>query len=106
MYAYPGLAPVISFKAMIQIAKHFQITCPQGKLALWLMGEKMQVNVLPNGFVELDGVVETLAVEREIDEAIKHYGAILELTNERITPYRVYPDPIRRFDAVNHLEGS
>jgi len=97
---------VISFKAMIQIAKHFQITRPQGKLALWLMGEKKQVNLLPNGFVELDGVVETLAVEREIDEAIQQHGAFLELTNDRITPFRVYPDPIRAFDQPVNLTRS
>lgn len=106
MYAYPGLAPVISFEAMIMIAKTFQITRPQGKLALCLMGEKKQVNLLPNGFVELDGVVETLAVEREIDQAIQQYGAILELTNDRITPFRIYPDPIRQFDVpINRTDS-
>ncbi|MBK7422512.1 MAG: hypothetical protein IPJ48_05110 [Propionivibrio sp.] len=55
----------------------------------------------------MDGVVETLAVEREIDGAIKHYGAILELSQTSGLPVQeVFPDPIRRFDAVNYLKGS
>jgi len=106
MYAYPGLTPVISFEAMIQIAKNILVSRPQGKLALCLMGEKKQVNLLSNGYVELDGVVETIAAEREIDKAIKQFGAFLELTNDRITPFRVYPDPSREFDPPANLGGA
>jgi len=87
MYGYPNLFPVVSLSALLTIVKNFQVARPLGRIALCLKGEKLKVGVLSNGYVELDGVVPTLAVEREIDESIKQYGASLEFTNQQFCPF-------------------
>ena len=43
-----------------------------------LAGVDFAVKLLPNGFVEVDGVVPPLTVEKEIEDALQEFGAILE----------------------------
>lgn len=83
MYGYPGLTPVSSMQACLEIIKGFQVATPCAKVALWLRGEKIDVAMLPNGYVELDGKVPTLASEREFDECIQQYGASLEILTDQ-----------------------
>ena len=84
MYGYPNIFPVVSLNAMFEVVKTFQLVRPKEKIALCLKGKKLKVSMLANGYVELDGEVPTFAVEREIDQAIKQYGAAIEFTNQPV----------------------
>ena len=44
--------------------------------ARWQTGETGYL--LPNGFVELDGKVQPVAVEKEIEDAMQQFGAVLK----------------------------
>ena len=87
MYGHPNLFPVVSLKALIESVKGFQVYRPLGKFALCLKGKQLRVGVLPNGYMELDGAVPTLAEEREIDASIKQHGATVMVTNEQFCPF-------------------
>ncbi len=69
---------VQSFKSLIDAIKRFQISRPSSKLVIKLAGVVFGVNLLSNGFIELDGKVPPVAIEKEIEEAITQYGATLE----------------------------
>ncbi len=81
MYGAPtlgyGTEVVKSFKALIDSIKRRQLLRPRSRLAMCLAGGEFAVNLLPNGFVELDGVVPPLAVEKEIEDAMNQFGAVL-----------------------------
>lgn len=51
---------------------------PRSIFAICLAGVDFAVKVLPNGFVEVDGVVPPLIVEKEIENAMQKFGALLE----------------------------
>ena len=82
MYAMPALGygteVVSSFKTLIDAVKRRQSLRPRSKLAIKLAGGEFRVNLLSNGFIELDGKVPPMAVEKEIEDAMQHYGAVLE----------------------------
>jgi len=69
---------VQSFKSLIDAIKRLQISRPSSKLVIKLAGVVFGVNLLSNGFIELDGKVAPVAIEKEIEEAITQYGATLE----------------------------
>lgn len=69
---------VFSFKSLIDAIKRCQLIRPRAKLAMKIGDASIPVNLLPNGFVELDGKVQPVAVEKEIEDVIAQYGAILE----------------------------
>ena len=82
MYGAPkvgyGTEVVQSFNALIDAIKRRQVLRPRSLFAMCLAGVDFAVKLLPNGFVELDGVVPPLTVEKEIEDAMKEFGAILE----------------------------
>lgn len=84
MYGYPNIYPVMSLSALLEVVKNFQLVKPLWKIALCLKGKKMKVGILTNGYIVLNDEVPTLAVEREIDDAIKQYGAAIEITNQQV----------------------
>lgn len=82
MYGAPtlgyGTEVVNSFKALIDAVKRHQVLRPRSKLAINLAGGDFAVNLLPNGFVELDGKVPPPSIEREIEDAMEQFGAVLK----------------------------
>ena len=82
MYGAPkvgyGTEVVQSFNALIDAIKRRQVLRPRSLFAMCLAGVDFAVMLLPNGFVEVDGVVPPLTVEKEIEDAMKEFGAILE----------------------------
>ena len=82
MYGAPkvgyGTEVVQSFNALIDAIKRRQVLRPRSLFAMCLAGVDFAVTLLPNGFVEVDGVVPPLTVEKEIEDAMKEFGAILE----------------------------
>lgn len=94
MYGYPGFLPVISLGSMIEIVKGFQIVRPLGTIALWLKGKKLIVDILPNGYLLLDGAAPSLAAERELDQAISEHGASLELLPTCAFALNLQPDAL------------
>lgn len=73
-----GNEAVFSFNSLVDAIKRFQLVRPRCKLAMKIGDAKIQVNLLSNGFIELDGKVQPVAIEREIEDVIAQYGAILE----------------------------
>lgn len=73
-----GTEVVQSFNALIDSIKRRQVLRPRSLFAMCLAGVDFAVKLLPNGFVEVDGVVPPLTVEKEIEDAMKEFGAILE----------------------------
>ena len=82
MYGAPnvgyGTEVVQSFNALIDAIKRRQVLRPRSLFAMCLAGVDLAVKLLPNGFVEVDGVVPPLTVEKEIEDALQEFGAILE----------------------------
>lgn len=82
MYGAPtldyGTEVVRSFKTLIDAVKRRQVLRPRSNLAISLAGGDFAVSLLPNGFVELDGKVLPLAIEKEIEDAMQEYGAVLK----------------------------
>ena len=82
MYGAPkvgyGTEVVQSFNTLIDSIKRRQVLRPRSLFAMCLAGVDFAVKLLPNGFVEVDGVVPPLSVEKEIEVAMKKFGAILE----------------------------
>ena len=82
MYGAPnvgyGTEVVQSFNALIDAIKRRQVLRPRSLIAMCLAGVDFAVKLLPNGFVEVDGVVPPLTVEKEIEDALQEFGAILE----------------------------
>ena len=82
MYGAPkvgyGTEVVQSFNALIDSIKRRQVLRPRSLFAMCLAGVDFAVKLLPNGFVEVDGVVPPLTVEKEIEDALQEFGAILE----------------------------
>ena len=82
MYGAPkvgyGTEVVQSFNTLIDSIKRRQVLRPRSLFAMCLAGVDFAVKPLPNGFVEVDGVVPPLTVEKEIEDAMKKFGAILE----------------------------
>lgn len=82
MYGAPkvgyGTEVVQSFNALIDAIKRRQVLRPRSIFAMCLAGVDFAVNLLPNGFVEVDGVVPQLTVEKEIEDAMHEFGALLE----------------------------
>ena len=72
-----GSEMVQSFNALIDAIKRRQVLRPRSLFAIWLAGVEIAVKLLPNGFIELDGVVPPLTIEKEIEDAMKQYGATL-----------------------------
>lgn len=82
MYGIPGYgygcAEVVhSFPNLIDAIKRFEIQQPRSHHAIHLAGCEIGVKLLPNGFVELDGVVPTLSLEREVERVMQQEGAVL-----------------------------
>lgn len=73
-----GHEAVFSFNALIDAVKRRQLIRPRAKLAMKIGDASIPVNLLPNGFVELDGKVQPVAVEKEIEDVIAQFGAVLE----------------------------
>lgn len=73
-----GHEAVFSFKALIDGVKRLQLIRPRSKLAMKIGDASIPVNLLSNGFIELDGKVQPVAVEKEIEDVIAQYGAVLE----------------------------
>lgn len=82
MYGAPylgyGCEIVHSFNTLIDAIKRRQLLRPRSKLAINLVGGDIEVNLLTNGFVELDGKVQPVAVEKEIEDAMQQFGAVLK----------------------------
>ena len=82
VYAMPtpkiGTEVVSSFTSLIDAVKRRKLLRPRSKLAMKLAGGEFGVNLLSNGLIELDGKVPPIAVEKEIENAMQHYGAVLE----------------------------
>ena len=79
MYGAPnvgyGTEVVQSFNALIDAIKRRQVLRPRSLFAMCLAGVDFAVKLLPNGFVEVDGVVPPLTVEKEIEDALQEFGA-------------------------------
>lgn len=73
-----GTEVVHSFNVLIDAIKLRQVLRPRSIFAICLAGVDFAVKVLPNGFVEVDGVVPPLIVEKEIENAMQKFGALLE----------------------------
>ena len=83
MYGHPvlmafGPERVDSLPALVEAVKRRQLLKPQGGLAVTLGGKKFGINLLRNGFIELDGSVPPLQVQRQIEHEIGSLGALLE----------------------------
>lgn len=82
MYGAPkvgyGTEVVQSFNSLIDSIKRRQVLRPSSLFAMCLAGVDFAVKLLPNGFLELDGVVPPLSIEKEIEAAMKKFGAVLE----------------------------
>ena len=82
MYGAPkvgyGTEVVQSFNALIDAIKRRQVLRPRSLFAMCLAGVDFAVKLLPNGFVEVDGVVPPLSIEKEFEAAMKKFGAVLE----------------------------
>ncbi len=85
MYACPGIVPVQSLSSAATVIKERQMARPGAKYALHIKGQTLIVDVLANGYLELNGRVPTIAHERSIDEEIRASGAVLDLTNECVS---------------------
>ncbi len=73
-----GNEAVFSFNALIDAIKRCQLVRPRSKLAMKIGDASIPVNLLANGFIELDGKVQPVAVEKEIEDVIAQFGAVLE----------------------------
>lgn len=73
-----GSEAVQSLNALIDAIKRRQVLRPRSLFAMCLAGVHFAVKLLPNGFIEVDGVVPPLTVEKEIEDAMHEFGAILE----------------------------
>ena len=82
MYGAPylgyGCEIVHSLNTLIYAIKRRQVLRPRSKLAINLAGGDIEVNLLANGFVELDGKVQPVAIEKEIEDAMQQFGAVLK----------------------------
>jgi hypothetical protein len=83
MYGHPALTAfgperIDSLSALVEAVKRRQLLRPQGRLAVTLGERKFGVNLLPNGFIEWDGSVPPLPVERQIEHEIGRLGALLD----------------------------
>ena len=84
MYEHPGLTAfgperINSLSTLVDAVKRRQLLKPHGgRLTVRLAGKSFGVNLLPNGFIEWDGSVPPLAVERQIEEELDRFGALLD----------------------------
>jgi len=82
MYGCPGFAfgteAVASMNHLIDAIKRRQILRPRSKLMLLVGDKTLAVNLLPNGFIELDGQAQAVSVERRVEEAMAKFGAFLQ----------------------------
>ena len=80
---------VQSFKSLIDAIKRLQISRPSSKLVIKLAGVVFGVNLLSNGFIELDGKVAPVAIPPRQNscrpDRIDEQGAMME---ERIGSIR------------------
>ena len=70
--------PVFSLKSLVESIKRFQLLRPRCKLALKIDDTQIPVTLLPSGHIELDGQVQPVSVERDIEDAIAQFGAVLQ----------------------------
>lgn len=73
-----GTEAVQSFNDLVIAIKRRQVLRPRSLFAVCLAGVEFAVNLLPNGFIELDGKVPSPPVEKEIEDAIEQFGATLK----------------------------
>jgi hypothetical protein len=73
-----GSEAVVSFTNLIEAIKRRQLLRPRSKLALKVGGGPVPVNLLPNGYIELDGKVPSIALEKYLDWEMQEHGATLE----------------------------
>jgi hypothetical protein len=83
MYGHPALTAfgperIDSLSALVEAVKRRQLLKPHGRLTVRLAEKSFGVNLLPNGFIEWDGVVAPLAVERQIEQEMGRFGALLD----------------------------
>ena len=79
----PGSYPVMNLAALATIIQNFELDTWTEKLVLCIKDKEIDVNVLDNGYLELDGEVPTITHERELDEVIKQHGAYVKYTYRR-----------------------
>jgi hypothetical protein len=83
MYGHPhcsgfGPEPIVSMSALADGLKRRQILRPKARFALILGGETLDVQLLPNGLIEIGHTLPSLARERAIDAALHTMGALLD----------------------------
>jgi hypothetical protein len=81
MYGSPtmgyGVDVVRSSNALNDALEHRQALHPKNRFALRVAGRENKVKLLPNGLVEWDGEVPSIAVEKRLDDILKKFGGIL-----------------------------
>ena len=82
MYGLPeigyGGEVVTSLAGLIDAVKARQLVNPGAKLTMKIEGDVFGVRLLTNGWIELDGVVPTMALEKAVDSAMHQRGAVLQ----------------------------
>ena len=78
MWSILGKYSVASLSDLAIIIQRFDLDAQTENLVLCIKDKEVDVKVLGNGYIELDGEVPTIAKEREFDEAIKQYGAYVK----------------------------
>lgn len=68
---------VASLAGLLEAIKQTQVAKPRARFALDLGGESFSLNLLPSGYLEVDGQVRPLEVERAFDQALASVGATL-----------------------------
>lgn len=72
MYGHPafsghGSEKIDSIESLVTSLKRRQLLRPHGRFLLTMQNRKVNVNLLPNDFIEFDGEVPPLAVERQLE---------------------------------------
>ena len=78
MWSILGKYSVASLADLAITIQRFDLDAQTGNLVLCIKDKEIDVKVLGNGYIELDGEVPTIAKEREVDEAIKQHGAYVK----------------------------
>jgi len=78
--AYSGLGSerIVSVRSLVDAMKRRQILKPAGKFELDVGGDKLRVDLIASGHIEVNGAVQPLSIERLLDEALQEVGGTLD----------------------------
>lgn len=68
---------IASLASLVEAIKQNQVATPSAKFRLTVGEMKFRVNLLPFGYIEVDGRVQSLSLEKAFDRAIAIEGATL-----------------------------